>query len=330
LKVASLINGALRLSGSVQSLDVNVLRNIKRSNIAADKLIDLAHQAAGLGSNVYSEVILGLPGENKPSHFKTIEQIVNAGFNLLRPYTLMMLEGTELADAATRTAYQMQTRFRVLPRCFGSYPFDGTPIHSVEIEEVCIATRDLSLEDYVECRLFHLTIELFYNDRAFHEVVEFLKLHGVQAFAWLMAIHDARHRFPDDLAALYEGFADETRNELWESREELEAFAKQPEAIRRYVSGELGSNLIFKYKALAIFNSASSLHDVAYDAARLTLSDTAPDALARYDAYLAELRQFSEHTKGDLMAINRTLERRFTYDFEELAARKFECQPDEC
>jgi radical SAM superfamily enzyme YgiQ (UPF0313 family) len=329
LKVASLINGALRLSGSVQTLDVAVLKNIKRNNIAADKLMTLAQQAADVGSNVYSEIILGLPGENKASHFRTIELVVNAGFNYVRPYTLMMLDGTELADDATRAEYGMQTRFRVLPRCFGSYPFGGTTINSVEVEEVCVATRDLSFADYVECRLFHLTIELFYNDRVFQEVVEFLRLHDISAFAWLEALHAARDRFPDDLRALYRSFADETQSELWASRGELETFAKRPDIITRYMSGELGSNLTFKHKALAMFNTAASLHAAAFDAARGLLARARPEALARYDGYLRELRAFSEHLKGDLLRTSRTLDHAFTYDFEELAARRFACLPDE-
>ena len=181
----------------------------------------------------------------------------------------------------------------------------------------------------MECRLFHLTIELFYNDRLFHEVIKFLKLHGVSAFSWLMAIHEQRDRLPYDLSVLYRGFSDETRGELWESKKELEEFAKRPDTITRYVSGEFGSNLIFKYKALAIFNSARSLHEVAYETAKTLLARAAPDALAHYESYLLELRRFSEHIKADLMDMSQALERRFAYDFEGLAERKFECLPDE-
>jgi radical SAM superfamily enzyme YgiQ (UPF0313 family) len=329
LKVASLINGALRLSGSVQTLDAAVLKNIKRSNISADKLMVLAQQAADVGSNVYSEIILGLPGENKASHVRTIDLLVNAGFNFLRPYTLMMLDGTELADQATRTAYGMETRFRVLPRCFGSYAFDTEPVNSVEIEEVCVATKDLTFEDYLECRRFHLTIELFYNDRVFQEVIEFLKLHGIPASSWLKAVHARMDRFPEDLLAIYCGFSRETQNELWESREELEAFAKRADTITRYVSGELGSNLSFKYKARALLDSAASLHAVAYAAAGDLLASVAPDALARYAGYLAELRRFSEAVKSNLMDTSQVVSRRFAYDFGEIAARKFESLPDE-
>jgi len=70
--------------------------------------------------------------------------------------------------------------------------------------------------------------------------------------------------------------------------------------------------------------TGTPLHAAAFDAARRVLADTAPDALVRYDAYLSELRQFSEHLKAGLMDGAGTLERMFSYDFEQLAAAKFE------
>ena len=72
LEASRLIDGALRLSGSVQSLDPEVLENIKRANINADGLMDLALRASEVGANSYSEIILALPGDSKVKHFKTV------------------------------------------------------------------------------------------------------------------------------------------------------------------------------------------------------------------------------------------------------------------
>ena len=65
LEAARLVRGAIRLSGSVQSLDEEVLKNVKRANIAADQLMQLALHSADVDANSYSEVILGLPGDTK-------------------------------------------------------------------------------------------------------------------------------------------------------------------------------------------------------------------------------------------------------------------------
>lgn len=45
------MNGALRLSGSVQSLDPDVLKNIKRSNISLESLVEMALEAQEAGAN---------------------------------------------------------------------------------------------------------------------------------------------------------------------------------------------------------------------------------------------------------------------------------------
>ena len=122
----------MRLSGSVQSLDEEVLKNVKRSNIAGDQLMQLALQASDVDANSYSEVILGLPGDSKAAHYKTLKTIIDAGFNKVIPYTMMMLPGSEMCTDESKTKYQMELRCRVLPRCFGFYEVCGERITSAQ------------------------------------------------------------------------------------------------------------------------------------------------------------------------------------------------------
>ena len=53
----------MKLAGSVQSLDPDVQENIKRKNISANEIVDMALKSSEIGANTYSEVILGLPGD---------------------------------------------------------------------------------------------------------------------------------------------------------------------------------------------------------------------------------------------------------------------------
>ena len=329
LKVARTLKGALKLSGSVQSLTQEVLENIKRKNISATQLMELAQRAREFGSNTYSEAILALPGESKETHFRTIEIIVNAKFNWVRLYTLMMLAGTEMSAPDTRDKYKMQTRYRVLPRCFGNYKFgDENPVVAAEIEEVCIATKDMSFEDYLDCRLFHLTVEIFFNDSIASELVEFLNLFNVSVFDWLVYIHNHRDTFPEPLKKLYTDFYKETRDELWPSREELEKFIEQESVIEKYTSGQYGKNLIFSYKALALRDALKEVVAVAYNSAQEILQDKSPDVLAKYSEYLSELRKYSELRKIDVFNTARVFPAAFHYDFLELEAAGFKTLPD--
>lgn len=329
LRVAKTVNSALRLAGSVQSLSEKVLENIKRKNISANELMELAAQAKKLGSNTYSEIILALPGDTKETHFQSVETIVNARFNWVRIYTLMMLSGTDMATAETRDKYKMKTRYRVLPRCFGIYSFgDEKPIVSAEIEEVCVSTKDLPFEDYLSCRLLALTVEIFCNDSVVAELLEFLNLFSVSVFDWLNYIHRHQGEFPENLKKIYENFLRETQDELWNSKKELSDFTKDEKNIQKYITGECGGNLIFQHKALALRSALKEVVETAYGCARAILQEKSPEILEKYDNYLSELRQYSELRKIDLFNTSCIFNANFHYDFLALENAQFKDAPD--
>ena len=250
LNAARLVKGAIRLSGSVQTLDKDVLENIKRSNISGDSLMQLAIEAAEIDADSRSEIILGLPGESIQSHFKTIKTIIDARFNHVNTYQLMMLPGTEIYSPLTRNEYEMKTRYRILPRCFGYYQIFGKQIIAAEIEEVCVSTKTLSFEDYVKCRKMHLLIHLYHNDGLFTTVLEFIKFLKLSPYDWLEQLFE--EKMTEGVIELFEKFEDDTRKELWLKREDLMQNIQKPGVVDSYISGELGYNLLFVHKAIAI------------------------------------------------------------------------------
>jgi radical SAM superfamily enzyme YgiQ (UPF0313 family) len=275
LEVAGLVNGALRLSGSVQTLDPTAMEIIKRKNIDSNEIVQLAVEGQKIEANSYSEVILGLPGETKEGHHNTLRVLMEAGFNRVITYQLMMLPGTELASQSTIKQYGLQIRYRVLPRCFGHYMLDGHRCASAEIESISVANDALSFDDYLECRRLHLMISIFHNDAVFGALLKFLKSLGLSAFRWMELLRDAR---PEGrLKVLLDQFMEETSSELWEDRETLEAFVRQPGVIERYISGELGNNLMLTYKALGMTDYLAEVAELARTTATLLLRETGND-----------------------------------------------------
>ena len=185
LEASRIIDGALRLSGSVQSLDPQVLENIKRANISAEGLMDLALKASEVGANSYSEIILGLPGDSKEKHFKTVRTVMDAGFTNLYLFQLMFLHGSELGTIESKKSNESVSRYRVLPRCYGHFDVFGERLIAAEIEEICVASNTLSFEDYLECRTLHLVATIFYNDGIFGTLLKLLRLLGVSVFHWI-------------------------------------------------------------------------------------------------------------------------------------------------
>ena len=73
----------------------------------------------------------------------------------------MILPGTELGSQETKEKYKMKTKFRVVPRCYGSYEVYGRETNVAEIEEICTSHNTLSFDDYLECRKMNLIINIF-------------------------------------------------------------------------------------------------------------------------------------------------------------------------
>ena len=260
LEAAKLVNGAIKVNGSVQSLDDEVLTSIKRKNISTDKLLDVAKQAQGISANAASEVILGLPADSKVKHFDTLRKLVDSSFNLISMYQLMMLPGTEMNTEESREKFGLRTKYRVLPRCFGNFKALDQDIVSVEIEEIAIENSTLSFQDYLDCRKMNLIVNIFYNEGIFEELVKIIENAGISPFVWLEKIYlnDSVARFSN----FVNEFVNETSNELWDSRDDLDKFSSKKENIEKYISGDIGNNLLSKYKALSLTEYFDALCEV--------------------------------------------------------------------
>jgi hypothetical protein len=237
--------------------------------------MELAMRSAEVGANSYSEVILALPGDSLQSHFNTLKLLVEAGFQTLSMYTLMVLMGTELGSEESRSIHEMDIRYRVLPRCFGEYEFNGRKMRVAEIEEVCVANKTLPFSDYLQCRKMNLIVNVFYNDGVFSELMKIFRLCGMSSWDWIEAIYESESK--GDFQELLDAFADETANELWRDKDELAATLETPGQIGRYLDGELGSNLIFKYKALSLTRYFPAVCNLALLSARNCIQRLAID-----------------------------------------------------
>lgn len=276
LEASRIIDGALRLSGSVQSLDRGVLENIRRANISADGLMDLALKAGEIGANTYSEIILALPGDSKKAHFDTVRTVIEAGFTNVYLFQLMLLPGTEVASEDSKARWDMVTRYRVLPRCYGHFNVLGQEVRAAEIEEICVGNDSLSFQDYLDCRVMHLIVTLFYNDGVFSTLLKLIRMKQLPIFRWLEAMIDAKP--PERLATLFDSFRRATESELWKNRKDLEAFVGSPGVNEKFISGELGNNLLFVHKTIGITQYIDELAELARGAVIRCMAESGQDS----------------------------------------------------
>lgn len=328
LKAAEIVNGAINLSATVQSIDDLVLENIKRRNISLDSLVDMSKEAERLGANSYSEVILCLPGDTRDAHFRSIRAMIDADVNFLRMYQLMLLPGSEMSSADSREKFGFVSRYRVLPRCFGHYEIFGERFPVAEIEEICIAHKSMSFDDYLECRALNLSVEIFYNSGIFRELIEFLKLRGLPASEFVERVYSASRKKGSALFDLFEGFLEENLENLWEDSDALEAFVAETGIVDDYIEGRRGNNELFKYRSLAFFRRQEDLHRTAFDVAVDYLTAT-----GRYDAvsarYLEQLTRYSLLKKDAMLDTERSASATFDFDFAALEREMFRAEPEE-
>jgi len=244
--------GALELSMSVQSLTPHVLRHIKRDNLRLDDFLALKPAIERVGLPTQAEVILGLPGETKESHIETLDKLLSMELDELSPYTLMMLNGTELNTPEQREKWKYKTKFRVIPRDFTRLK-SGENV--VEAEEVAVETSTLPFADYIYCRKFVLVTVVTSN--GFRPLIRLLLQNHLPVKDLMTRMLDALERAPGgrgnappgNLALFMREFERETREELWDSEQEMVAFFQDRKNFQGLLEGVYGANLLQTYKA---------------------------------------------------------------------------------
>jgi radical SAM superfamily enzyme YgiQ (UPF0313 family) len=312
------LEGRMPVTVAVQSLDPIVLKNIKRKNLPLDNLIEVSQHRYSSNQRSRSEVILGLPGDTREKHTKSLCELMDAGVSFLLAYTLILLDGSEMGTEESRQKWLTKTKFRINHRCFGSYQFGDQRIRAAEIEEVVVGLDTLTFEDYLECRLFYLTVGVFYMDEILFELIEFLKAHNVKPSAFIRHIHtEGRRHFSKDLDDLYESFANATRTELWESKDALLDYMKSADRTEADIrNGKMGGyNVIFWHRATVFTGLVKEVIDAAFESAR----DLLPTSVVKANAeYLAQLKSYMLLRKKNVFNFHAVQKERFDFDFVKL------------
>ena len=291
------VNGALVLYQAVQSLDDEVLRNIRRSNINLKAYEQMRTHVRGRGMRSASDLILGLPGESMQSHLEALHKLIDAGTDQAHCFQAMMLKGADMESTETRSRFKFETRFRVVSKNFGIY--DGEKVF--DIEEIVVATDTLPFQDYVQCRKHHLTFSVFWNDSWFSDVVGLAGQVGIKPSEWLSAALGAMEADTGQVRQMLEEFENETVCELFPSRQACTEFYAREENFRRLRCGEIGDNLMYKYRARASFFMWPEVCACAMDMTRrLLLERGAAQKVGHFGAFWRELHRYVEarHAAG--------------------------------
>jgi putative methyltransferase len=194
------------LTVSVQSMDLDVLENIKRKNLDQHKIGEIFKLCDKNNVPVYTEVILGLPGETKESWKEGFWKLFRAGNHTgVTVLHAQMLENAEM-NLLQRKLYGI-TSIPVYDYMSGSYNYDELQ----ESVEAITSTKSMPFEHMLDSQVFSWFINTFHINGLTTYISRFLnKQHGID----------------------YSEFYDK----LWEFLQDDEWFIKERDELRQYYS----------------------------------------------------------------------------------------------
>jgi radical SAM superfamily enzyme YgiQ (UPF0313 family) len=317
IKSLEQVSGALVLYQAVQSLDENVLKNVKRQTIKLEAYEALQVHMRGRGLRSNSDLILGLPGEKLQTHLEAIDKLIDAGIDQMHNFQAMMLKGSEMETRHSREMFEFKTAFRVVPKAYGIY--GGEKVF--DVDEIIVSTSTLPFEDYITARKHHLMSSIFWNDSWFKLAVQYAAHFGVKRSEWLRAMLPAIENDTGALRKMLDDFVRETKNELFPTREACVEYYSRSENFELLGRGDIGDNLMYKYRALASFYLWPEVCKLAMDTTKnLLVERGAREIVPNFDVFWADFHRNIEllHAHGrNEREILTPIRAELTYDLRE-------------
>lgn len=149
------------ISLSRQSNNPKTLANIGRKNIKMSIYNNLQKKYNQKGIPVYTELILGLPGESYKSFTQGLESIFESGMqNQIFIYPCQVYPNTMLADK------KYQKKFRILTKRIPLKELHAvikTREDVMEYEDIIISSSTMSQADWKKSMVISWTVQLFYD-----------------------------------------------------------------------------------------------------------------------------------------------------------------------
>jgi len=245
------LNGTMSLTMSVQSMDEQILRNIRRSNISVDHMLALQPTIKKVGLVTDSEVILGLPGETYQTQINTLKKLLIGKLDYIMVYTCMLLNGSELATPESRKKWNFQTKFRILPRDFTTLR-NGKNV--IETEEVIVGSDTLSFEEYIELRTLSFSIFVTNIGIIYDSLLKFLRQNNIEVFDLFFQMMKQIDSASPSVQKIFDSVKNDMVDELWDSPEDIQTHYQEQEEYEKLLSGEAARNVMQYHNALVRYS----------------------------------------------------------------------------
>ncbi len=203
-----------------QSLDEDVLKNVKRNNIRLSSLTRHLDYLKGKQINTETHILTGLPGETYEKHLNSLKKCFDFGIQEITANETMMLSGSEMATQETRKEYGMKTKYRLQRGAYGYYWDEWI----IESEELITQTDSMDWEENLKLKLIHFFTWLFWNSNILKPLLLAAHSKGINPLDALIRAIEAGDKISLDYSRILSKYLEEARNELFDTKEGLNRF----------------------------------------------------------------------------------------------------------
>jgi radical SAM superfamily enzyme YgiQ (UPF0313 family) len=203
-----------------QSLDEDVLKNVKRNNIRLSSLTRHLDYLKGKHINTETHILTALPGETYEKHLTSLRKCFDFGIQEITANETMMLSGSEMATDETRKEFGMKTKHRLQRGAYGYYWNDWI----IESEELITQTNSMEGEENLKLKLIHFFIWLFWNSNILKPLLVAARSRGINPVDTLIRSIEAGDRISSKYSRIISSYLEEARNELFDTKKDLNLF----------------------------------------------------------------------------------------------------------
>jgi radical SAM superfamily enzyme YgiQ (UPF0313 family) len=247
LEISHILGNMAPFEIAVQSLDPDVLRNIRRKNLDIDDIRILIESHHNEGRKVGTDLLVGCSGETLKSHIKTLRACCDLGFDSMNINNIRMLPGTQMETDEQRKLYGVRAKFRFQDAGYGMYAGEFV----CETDETIVSTNTMSEDEINWLKKIHFLIYLTWSSSFAKPLLSLGLSFGINPIDVMLILEkDYESTLSRELLIpLYE----EHKAGWFETEEDLTDYYTRPEIINDILIGKKRlEKLTLKYLAYCL------------------------------------------------------------------------------
>tara|TARA_B100000242_G_scaffold195097_1_gene140809 strand:+ start:1669 stop:3765 length:2097 start_codon:yes stop_codon:yes gene_type:complete len=232
--VADILEGSLRISNAVQSLNNDVLDAIKRKNAAT-----LEEFLKGLNMVSVPDIILPLPKETKETFIDGLNRLLDTKAPIrFTVFPALLLSDTEMNDNGSIGQHKLKVKFRQHQNLTGN--IGGKLIF--ETERNIVQTSTMSEEDVFKARKYVVIMDALLREEPLKEIFYYLDSKNVSRSKLSMSMFNSLNENFTEIQECLNNYIKDYTSESFDTEEEVFEYMKKHS--KDYEYGIKGGDLL--------------------------------------------------------------------------------------